>query len=217
MILCTKSKILVREAYAPELDTEKFPPMLQMKSVHNTPIEGLWHWFLQTFGLNIKDIIRQGLQDGVYHPNNAIHQYVISIILFHELLCFISRQLFNWLWPKMLQIQLDVFVKYWNNHHICTQKNKPNMSGSTPRHTFTVLAPPAQDCKIPVSCQVIHMLHSQIPVTHEEAMRWVDDGFDVVATQAYKAIGSPPLNKFLTGWDIFSVMVGIINAASTST
>ena len=117
----------------------------------------------------------------------------------------------------MLQIQLDAFVEYWNNHRICTQKNKPNMSGSTPRHAFTVPAPPAQDCKIPVSRQVIHTLRSQIPVAREEAMRWVDDAFDVVATQAYEAIGSPPLNKFLTGWDIFSVMVGIINAASTST
>ena len=48
-----------------------------MKSVHNTPIEGLWHWFLQMFSLNIKDVIHQGLQIGVYHPNNAVHQYVI--------------------------------------------------------------------------------------------------------------------------------------------
>jgi len=117
----------------------------------------------------------------------------------------------------MLQIQLDAFVEYWNNHHIRTQKNKPNMSGSTPRHAFTVPAPPAQDWKIPVDHKVIYVLHSQIPVSHEEAMRWVDDAFDVVATQAYEAIGSPPLNKFLTGWDIFSAMVGIINAASTST
>ncbi|KAF8908221.1 hypothetical protein CPB84DRAFT_1843672 [Gymnopilus junonius] len=187
------------EAYAPELDTEKFPPMLQMKSVHNTPIEGLWHWFLQTFGLNIKDVIRQGLQTGVYHPNNSVHQ-----------------QLFNWLWPKMLQIQLDAFVKYWNNHCIRTQKNKPNMSGLTLRHAFTVPAPPTQDCRIPVNRQVISTLCSQIPVTCEEAMRWVDDAFDGVATRAYEAIGSPPLNKFLTGWDIFSTMVGIINAASTS-
>ena len=91
----------------------------------------------------------------------------------------------------MLQIQLDAFIKYWNNHCIHTQKNKPNMSGSTLRHSFTVLAPPAQNCKISVNRQIIHMLCSQIPVAHEEAMCWVDDVFDVVATQAYEAIGIP--------------------------
>ena len=99
----------------------------------------------------------------------------------------------------MLQIQLDAFVKYWNNHRIRNKKNEPNMSGSTPRHAFTVLAPPAQDCKIPVNCQVIHALHSQTPVAHEEAMCWVDDAFDVVATQAYEAIGSPSTSFSLAG------------------
>ncbi len=39
-----------------------------MRSVHNTPIEGLWHWFLVNNGLNIKDAIRKGYHDGVYNP-----------------------------------------------------------------------------------------------------------------------------------------------------
>ena len=111
----------------------------------------------------------------------------------------------------MLQIQLDAFVEYWNNHRIRTQKEKPNMSGSTPRHAFLVPAPPAQDCKIPVDKEVVRALRSQIPVSREEAMRWVDDDFDRLATQAYEAIGSPPLNKFLNGWRIFEAMVGVIN------
>ncbi|KAF8814344.1 hypothetical protein BYT27DRAFT_7082446, partial [Phlegmacium glaucopus] len=105
------------------------PPMLQMRSVHNTPIEGLWHWFLQTFGVNIKDTIRGGFQAGIYNPNNVVH-----------------LQLFYWLWLKILQNQLNKFVEYWNNHRIHSQPDKSNMSGSTPRHGFTVPAPPAEDC-----------------------------------------------------------------------
>ena len=74
---------VAREAYAPDIDVEKFPAMLQMKSVHNTPIEGLWHWFLQVYGINIKDAVRQGLVIGIYHPANAIHQYVdICLLVF---------------------------------------------------------------------------------------------------------------------------------------
>jgi len=70
-------KFILRAAYTPELDEDKFPPTLQVRSIHNTPIEGLWHWFLQTFGINIKDTIRQGFAIGIYNPNNAIHPYVV--------------------------------------------------------------------------------------------------------------------------------------------
>jgi hypothetical protein len=66
---------LVSAAYTPELDTTQFPPTLQIKSIHNTPIEGLWHWFLQTFGVNIKDIIHSGFTAGIYNPNNPVHPY----------------------------------------------------------------------------------------------------------------------------------------------
>lgn len=48
-----------------------------MRSVHNTPIEGLWHWFRQTFGQNIKDTIHSGFQRGIYKPNNPLHPYVL--------------------------------------------------------------------------------------------------------------------------------------------
>ena len=68
------SEFIVSEAYTPEIDKEEFPPMLQMKSVHNTP---MWHWFAQTFGQNIKDTIRGGFEQGIYNPNNTIHPYVI--------------------------------------------------------------------------------------------------------------------------------------------
>lgn len=68
---------------------------------------------------------------------------------------------------------------------------------------------------------VNRVFRSQTPIAHEEAVRIAHDAFDVVATQAYEAIGSPRvpphLNMFLTGWDIFSTIVGIIKAASTLT
>ena len=76
------SEFVASEAYTPEIDKEEFPPMLQIKSIHNTPIEGLWHWFAQTFGQNIKDTIREGFVRGIYNPNNAIHPYVTGIHTF---------------------------------------------------------------------------------------------------------------------------------------
>jgi hypothetical protein len=48
---------LFRAAYTPDLDPEQYPAVLQLQSVSNTPIEGLWHWFLKTTGQNVKDLI----------------------------------------------------------------------------------------------------------------------------------------------------------------
>jgi hypothetical protein len=79
-----------------------------------------------------------------------------------------TRQLFYWLWPKILQNQLDKFVEYWNNHKIRPQADKSNMSGSTPRHGFTVPATPAEDCRIIIDPVVIDALREQIPVSRED-------------------------------------------------
>jgi hypothetical protein len=128
-----------------------------------------------------------------------------------------TRQLFNWLWPKILQNQLDKFIEYWNNHKIRPQAEKSNMSGATPRHGFTVPAAPAEDCRIIVDQAVIDALRMQIPVSREDSMRWVDDFFEVAARNAYDAVGRPSLDNLLTGWDIFSSMVQVINVASSST
>jgi hypothetical protein len=204
-----------REAYAPELDAEKFPPTLQMKSVHNTPIEGLWHWFLQTFGVNIKDTIRRGYETGNYNPNNLVHVYALQVNSLLPCPDKFTSNLFYWLWPKILQNQLDQFVEFWNNHKIRSQKEKINMSGATPRHGFTVPEPPAQDCRIVIDQPAIDALRLQIPISRSESMRWVDDTFAAAAQDAYKMVGSPSLNDLLSGWDIFSAIAPLINVAST--
>ena len=129
---------------------------------------------------------------------------------------FIS-QLFYWLWPKILQIQLDRFLEYWNNHKIRAQPEKPNMSGLMPRHGFMVPALPAQQCGITVDQAVIEALCNQIPVSHKESMRWVDDEFEVTAREAYITVGELPLNDLLCGWTIFASMAGAIKVASSLT
>jgi hypothetical protein len=61
-------------------------------------------------------------------------------------------------------------------HKIRYQKAKPNMSGQTPRHTFTVPPEaPYENCGIKVDQAVIDALRGQIPVSQQDSMRWVDD------------------------------------------
>lgn len=90
------------------------------------------------------------------------------------------------------------------------------MSGSTPRHAFTVPALPAQQCGITVDRAVVEALRDQIPASRTESMRWVDDEFEVVARGAYRMIGEPSLDDLLSGWNIFSSMVCAINVASSN-
>jgi len=67
----------IRETYAPDIDSDQFPPAQHVRSIHNTPIEGLWHWFVTLFGIDIKDAIQEGKVTGIYNPGNPIHPYVM--------------------------------------------------------------------------------------------------------------------------------------------
>ncbi|KAF8156751.1 hypothetical protein B0H34DRAFT_808164 [Crassisporium funariophilum] len=143
-----------------------------------------------TTGRNFADIVRSGLHDGIYNPNHELHV-----------------NLFKWLWPRILQVQLDVFVEFWNNHRIRFQSKKSNVSGTTPRQAFTV--PQlfgGKDCRIVVDQTTIDALRAEIPVSCEDAMRWVDDEFAFQAQVVYEAIGSPTLVP-LSGWTIFAQLL----------
>lgn len=85
------------------------------------------------------------------------------------------------------------------------------MSGCTPRHAFTVPAKPAEDCKIQVDQAVIDALRNQIPISREDAMRWVDCTFENAALKAYREIGEPPLGTVSSAWKIFASMASLIN------
>ncbi|PPQ75874.1 hypothetical protein CVT24_000811, partial [Panaeolus cyanescens] len=187
----------LRETYAPNIDSGIFRPVQHMRSVNNTPIEGVWHWYRKTFGQNIKDVIRSGYSDGIFQPDSTLH-----------------KNLFYWLWPQIVQSQLDQFSEYWNNHRIRKQAEKSNMSGKSPRHGFTVPEAPAEDCKIEVDQVVIEALRAQISIPREEAMRWVDEDFDVSAKEAFATIGHPSLTNPLTGWEVFSQMLAVLPEAT---
>ncbi|KAI6006249.1 hypothetical protein F5J12DRAFT_833230, partial [Pisolithus orientalis] len=144
-----------------------------LKSVHNTPIEGLWHWFLDT-------------------KADYMMVYITLNISLH-------KQLFYWLWLKILQGKLDSFVEYWNNHCICYQKQKSNASTSQG----------GQDCKIPVTQDIIDALRHEIPVLRDVSMCWVSEEFGNLAKRIYEEIGCPNFTLH-GGWAIFQKMEEIL-------
>ncbi|KAJ7280737.1 hypothetical protein C8J57DRAFT_1003812, partial [Mycena rebaudengoi] len=86
-----------------------------LKSIDNIPIESSWNLYTNYVGLDIKKIILLGKTLNYFNP--GLQLYI---------------DLFNWLWPKIVQLSLDDFVEYWNNHKIQTQRNKLLPSGFSP-------------------------------------------------------------------------------------
>ncbi|KAI6140184.1 hypothetical protein BKA82DRAFT_4332055 [Pisolithus tinctorius] len=151
------NQTVLHMVFAPNVDANQCLPFQFLNSVHNTPIKGLWHWFLDTKGINVKILLQSGLHDGVYHPNKSLH-----------------KQLFYWLWPKILQASQG-----------------------------------GQDCKIPVTQDVIDALRHEIPVSRDVSMCWVSEEFGNLAERIYKEIGCP--NFMLHGgWAIFQQMEEIL-------
>ncbi|KAJ7262349.1 hypothetical protein C8J57DRAFT_1231724 [Mycena rebaudengoi] len=75
-----------------------------LKSIDNIPIESSWNLYTNYVGLDTKKIILLGKTLNYFNP--GLQLYI---------------DLFNWLWPKIVQLSLDDFVEYWNNHKIQTQ------------------------------------------------------------------------------------------------
>lgn len=123
------------------------------------------------------------------------------------------RNLFQWLWPQIVQKQLDFFQLYWNTHHVRKQAKKKMPSGGTPNDFFSR----PEDfggarMTIPVNDPgIVPALRETLPISREDAYRWVDDEFAAAAQSVYEQLGRPVL-KLETGWNIFGRMSPMLEA-----
>ncbi|KAJ7146659.1 hypothetical protein C8R44DRAFT_599748, partial [Mycena epipterygia] len=100
----------------PDITVEDEPAFVALKSTDNIPIESSCNLFTNYVGLDIKQIILHGKSLNYFHPSFQLHMF---------------KFLFQ-LWPKIMQLTLDEFVEYWNNHKIWAQRNKFLPSGFSP-------------------------------------------------------------------------------------
>ncbi|KAJ7091599.1 hypothetical protein C8R44DRAFT_835770 [Mycena epipterygia] len=169
--------IALRHHCMPEIPLEVAPGFVALKSTDNIPIESSWNLFTNYVGLDIKQILLMGKASIILiQPNH-----------------FTCSDLFNWLWPKIVQVSLDDFVEYWNNHKIRTQRNKQLPSGFSPNYIYdfpdkfglTYFGVPAPQ-------DLVYALRENIPKNRKECYRWVSDEFEFVLTE---------------GWTIFCQML----------
>ncbi|KAJ6449360.1 hypothetical protein C8R45DRAFT_1130932 [Mycena sanguinolenta] len=180
-----------KEQCAPDLDSALIPPWMFLESVRNITVESGWLPVFYTWGVNVLEFFQSGLDDGFFEPGNYIHE-----------------QTSNWIWFPAVQRSLDQFCHQQNNHRIRKQHDKILPSGGTPSDFY---ANPAayggQNCLIPVEEAVLDQLLQEARAGAHEHTRYVDDGFDELAQEAYVALGKPEIT-LQNAWTVFQDMIG---------
>ena len=203
--------------YAPSIDAETFPTYTILPSPHHTVIEGFWRWLKTKAGLNIKDHILRGKREHIFDSCVGFHKYVLHYLstLLQDNLDH-ARHLFNWIFPPLVQAELDGFRTWWNYHRVRSQMEKEMPSGHIP---IDALEHPhlygALDCLIPVPKEAVNHLREYL--TEEEGSRshhldWVDEEFAAIASDVHQSIGRPVIT-FVNSWEIFSQMSCAIAAS----
>ncbi|KAJ6543776.1 hypothetical protein DFH09DRAFT_1321960 [Mycena vulgaris] len=182
----------IRETFAPDIDSAVYPSAAFLKSVHNTVIEAFWRWLREKWGINIREHILRGKNERIYVAEVAFH-----------------RDLFNWIFPSLIQSLLDEFRTYWNQHTIRVQPEKEMPSGHAPADA---LEHPGLfgglDCGIRVPKEAIQELRDAL--TEEVGPRecfltWVGPEFDQTATVVFGSLGISKIT-LENSWDVFAEM-----------
>lgn len=131
----------------------------------------------------------------------------------HALTYFVSitRNLWNWIWPVIIQKEADRFRDWWNNHRVRKQNEKILPSGTTPEKIFKYPQKYSlEHCGVKVDADTVTALRASLPRTREECFAFVDAEFSGVASGVYQQIGAPVMH-LRSGWKIFEEMLCILS------
>lgn len=186
-----------------------------VQSKKNTPIEGFWRWKRAGEGHSIREAILVGKNDGLFNPANPRHMYVYLSLEAPDTNTPYYSDIFNWLWPPLVQERLDDFREYWNNHKLSKQKKKTLPTGTSPRHmwlTPTSVRATARNCSVRVNMESVRRLRGEMGghEGREEAMQFVSEEFAAEADNAFGALGYP-LITLSSAWDIFVAVDDILS------
>ncbi|KAF9002820.1 hypothetical protein BDZ89DRAFT_1169674 [Hymenopellis radicata] len=189
-------QLALRKEYAPDIDEIKFPACVGLKSTRNITAEQLWHWMREKMSFGLEDIVKEGQTNGLFLGTDDTHV-----------------NLFNWLWPQIVQSHLDEFKTIWNRHKRRDQHQKLLPSATSPANVFeNPQGNQLERTSIEIDRAVIPQLRAQlIETSREEAYRWVSDEFRVVAEWAYESVGCPTLHAKY-GWNTYSDMLALIES-----
>ncbi|KAF8482338.1 hypothetical protein JB92DRAFT_3149094 [Gautieria morchelliformis] len=184
--LCTD---INREYFSPELSTNEVPAHKFLKSVHNTTIERGWLQLRLQWGDDVKVFWEAG--NGIY--NSSIPE---------------QYELVQWLWPKLIQQELDELRDRFNNHRVQKDRNKVLPSGVSPNEAFTLHEEyGAENLLQPVNKGVVREL--MVSIGGDDLIRFVSVEYAVHAQEVYYSLGIQKLTMFNV-WTVFQAMLPLM-------
>jgi len=183
----------LKDAFGPHGDPSEKPAHLFLRSVHNIVIEQGWLDFRQNIGHKFPHFCGAGA--GVYEEDNPVH-----------------RNLAKWLWPPLMQKELDSFRHYANNHRIRKQKDKRLPSGVTPSFAYTFPEHfGGEDCLQPVDMQVIEEILEDMKPKAEQLMDWgVPPEFEARAQAGFDSLEIKEVT-ITTVWVVFTALLHFVS------
>ncbi|KAI0367996.1 hypothetical protein BV20DRAFT_949050 [Pilatotrama ljubarskyi] len=177
---------MLRQEFAPNLPISELPAHRFLRSIENTTIERGWLRLRLEWGNDVRLFWDAG-QD-IYDENNSDHY-----------------NLCRWLWPKLIQQELDKLRDSLNNHKPRRDKSKLNPTGVAPNVAYALCHEyGAQRCLQPVDRELIAQLMEDLG--GEELIRFVSAEYSTRAANVYEKLGIQELT-FENVWDVFSSML----------
>ncbi|EDR05062.1 uncharacterized protein LACBIDRAFT_303846 [Laccaria bicolor S238N-H82] len=177
----------LREQFSPELNEVNIGPAhCFMKSVHNITIERGWNQVHNKWGTNIKMFWENSAE--VYDSSNPV-QY----------------ELVQWLWPKLIQEELDHFRKVNNDHKPKKMTVSKLPSGVSPHIAFTLPEKyGSENCLQPLSITVVQGLMEDLG--GEEFVQFVSPEYAAHAEEVFNSLGVEELTT-ANIWNVFTAML----------
>lgn len=180
-------------AFIPEDEIDK-PAHIFLRSVHHIPIERGWLDLRNDFGHNFPFFWEAGRP--IYDETNPTH-----------------KELAMWLWPPILQKELDRFCDLANNRRVRKQNDKVLPSGVTPNTAYRF--PDrfgGENCLQPVDINIVDEILRDLAPNVVIMTDWgVSPELAARAEQALAELHIAKENMTLTNaWVIFSAILNLI-------
>ncbi|KAJ6515066.1 hypothetical protein C8R47DRAFT_1206416 [Mycena vitilis] len=184
----------IRDIFHPALAEEGVRAHTYLRSVHNISVERSWLRMRLDFGDTAVLNFYQGVRDGKYDCDDP-DQY----------------ELCQWLWPRLLQQELDKWASFRNSVDIRKQKEKAGPSGvkaMSRNDAFTLLDSwGGINCLQPVDVEVIRQMKKEMG--GDELIAFSTPEFSERAQAAFDSLGIDALTQSNV-WDIFTHMLPLV-------
>ncbi|KAG1845558.1 hypothetical protein F4604DRAFT_1662541 [Suillus subluteus] len=179
----------LREIFSPNLPTDELPAHRFLKSVHNITIERGWLRVRVQWGDNVKIFWEAG--EEIYNDMDP-RQY----------------DLVQWLWPRLIQQELDKLKHRLNTHTVRYDRDKILPSGVSPNIAMSLHEDyDAENCLQPVDRDVVKNLMEEIG--GEDLVRFVGSEYSVAAQSIFDNLGFTVLT-FENVWQVFAAMLPLM-------